>query len=423
VSIWEIRAALGDSATTPCYVETVGQEGYRFLVGGEPAMPPPLKTGPIVGRQREVAILEQWFQRAASGHPQIGFVNGEVGIGKTTVVDLFLDRLAAGGGMRVMRGQCVEQYGEGEPYLPLLGALGRFIWGYDGAPLIAALRRYAPMWLEQFPGLITDTELERLLRQVQRATPARMLREFGHALAVLAADTPLVLVLEDLHWSDSSTVDALAYLGQHLEPARLLVLGTYRPVDVMLRAHPLRRTVQELCGRGQASELHLEFLPAADVAAYVAGRCGGPVAPALAAFVHRRTDGNALFMVNVVEHLVQRGLLVQREGQWMLREGTAAEVARVPEGVRQLLMRRIEELTPEARQVLEVASIVGEAFAASAVTAGVQDTIKDVQAVCDALAAQHHFIEDIGLTAWPDGTRGGAIGFGMRSTNRSCTTD
>src|SRR4029453_16897842 len=101
---------------------------------------------------------------------------------------------------------------------------------------------------------------------------------------VLAADTPLVLVLEDLHWSDSSTVDALAYLGHQLEPAQLLMLGTYRPVDAMLRAHPLRRTVQELCGRGQALELHLEFLPAADVSAYVAGRCGGPGAPAPAGF-------------------------------------------------------------------------------------------------------------------------------------------
>ena len=171
VSIREIRAALGDSATTPHYVETVGQEGYRFLVGGEPALPPPLKTGPMVGRQREVAILEQWFQRAASGHPQIGFVSGEVGVGKTTVVDLFLDRLTAGGGARITRGQCVEHYGMGEPYLALLGALERFGHGLHGAPLIAVLRRRAPMWLAQFPGLVSDTELERLQRQVHGATP------------------------------------------------------------------------------------------------------------------------------------------------------------------------------------------------------------------------------------------------------------
>jgi predicted ATPase len=411
VSIREIRAALGDSATTPHYIETVGQEGYRFLMGGEPAIPSPLRAGPTVGRQREVAILEQWFQRAANGYLQLGFVSGEVGIGKTTVLDLFLTRLTAGDGVRIARGQCVEQYGVGEPYLPLLGALERFGQGPDGARMISVLRRYAPMWLAQLPGMVSDTDLERLQRQMQGATPARMLRELSHALAVLAVDTPLVLVLEDLHWSDSSTVDVLAYLGQQLEPTRLLVLGTYRPVDAMLRAHPLRRTVQELCGRAQATELRLEFLPARDVAAYVAGRCGGPVAPALAAFVHQRTDGNALFMVNVVEHLVQQGLIVQRESQWTLREGAAAEVAEVPEGVRQLLVRRIEELAPEARQVLEAASVVGEAFAVGDVAAGVQRAVEDVQAVCDALAAQHHFIEDTGVTVWPDGTRGGSYRF------------
>jgi predicted ATPase len=411
VSIREIRAALDDSVATPHYVETVGQEGYRFLMGGESVTPPPLKTGPIVGRQREVAILEQWFQRAASGQPQLGFVSGEVGIGKTMVVNLFLARLAAGSVVRIARGQCVEHYGVGESYQPLLGALERFGHGPDGAPMIGVLRRYAPMWLAQLPGIMNEVELERLQRQVYGATPARMLRELGHALAVLAADTPLVLVLEDLHWSDSSTVDVLAYLGQQLEPARLLVLGTYRPVDAMLRAHPLRRTVQELCGRGQARELSLELLPAEDVAAYVAGRCGGPVAPALAAFVHQRTDGNALFMVNVVEHLVQQDLVVQREGQWTLRQGAGAAVAKVPEGVQQLLVRRIEELAPETRQVLEAASVVGEAFAAPAVAAGVQSAVEDVQAVCDALAAQHHFIEDTGVTVWPDGTRGGSYRF------------
>ena len=107
----------------------------------------------------------------------------------------------------------------------------------------------ALMWLAhsgQCPTLSWSTAAPGTWGDVRAA-----LRELGHALAMLAADTTLVLVLEDLHWSDSPTVDALTYLGHQLEPARLLVLGTYRPVDAMLRAHPLRRTVQELCGRGR----------------------------------------------------------------------------------------------------------------------------------------------------------------------------
>ena len=96
------------------------------------------------------------------------------------------------------------------------------------------------------------------------------------------------------------------------------------------------------------------------MAAYVAGRLGGPVAAPLAAYVHERTDGNALFMVNIVDHLVQQRFVVRRAGQWALQEGAEAKVASLPEGLRQLLIRRLEALAPETRLVLEAASVVGE---------------------------------------------------------------
>jgi len=411
VSITEIRAALGDSATAPRYVETVGQQGYRFLAWGDMDRPPPLTTGPIVGRQHDVALLEQWLQDAAGGSRRLGFVSGDVGLGKTTVVDLLLVHLAARSEMRSARGQCVEHYGVGEPYLALLEAVGQLCRGPGGQETLAVLRRYAPMWLVQFPELVSELELERLQRQVHGATPARMLRVLSQALEVLTTDTPLVLVLEDLHWSDPSTVECLAYLAQRREPARLLVLGTYRPAEAVIRAHPLRRTVQELCGRGQAVELCLERLRAEDVAAYVAGRLAGPVAAPLAAFVHARTDGHALFMTNIVEHLVHQGLVVRRKGQWTLRDGSEACTASLPEGLRQLLVRRLEELPPEAQQVLETASVVGDEFAVAAVAAGAQCTVEEVEAVCEGVAAHHHLIDDTGLAAWPDGTRGGRYRF------------
>ncbi|MGH8063693.1 MAG: ATP-binding protein, partial [Candidatus Entotheonellia bacterium] len=259
--------------------------------------------------------------------------------------------------------------------------------------------------------LLSETELERLQRQVQGATPSRMLRELAEALEVLTAESPLVLVLEDLHWSDHATVEVLAYLAQRRAPARLLVLGTYRPVETVIRTHPLRRTVQELCGRGQAVELRLDLLPAEEVAAYVAGRLGGPVADTLAAFVHERTEGNALFMVNIVAHLVQQRLVVRRAGQWMLRAGAEAILASLPEGLRQFLMRRIEDLPPEVRRVLDAASVMGEEFAVAAVAAGAECRVADVEARCEALAAQHHFLDDTGLTVWPDGISGGSYRF------------
>ena len=408
VSVHEIRQALGDAAAAPRYLETVGRQGYRFLVGRDLEGPPPLAAGPLVGRQGDVAALEAWYQQAAHGTRQLVFISGEAGVGKTTVVEMFLSRLGAGRETWTARGQCVEHYGEGEPYLPFLEALGHL--GHEPT-VLAVLRRYAPLWLAQLPGLVSESELERLQGRLHGTTPARMLRELAEALEVLTTDRVLVLVLEDVQWSDRATVEALAYLAQRRELARLLVLGTYRPVEVLLQGHPLRGLVQELCGRGQGRELRLEFLTAEDVAAYVVGRLGGPVATPLTALVAARTDGNALFMVNVVEHLVQQGLVVRQEGQWTLREGAEAPGASLPEGLRELLLRRIEALAPEARRVLEAASVVGEVFAVAAVAAGVQGSIEDVEAVCDGLAAQRHFLDDTGWTVWPDGTHSGSYRF------------
>jgi predicted ATPase len=409
VCVREIRAALSDTASAPQYIQTVGQEGYRFLSSGDPENSLLLTPGPLVGRQHEVEGLEGWFQRAASGQRQLGFVSGEAGVGKTTVVDLLLGRLADMSGIRVGRGQCVEHYGEGEPYLPWLEALRRLARSPGGTEVLAAMRRHAPMWLVQLPGMVSELELERLQRQVQGATPARMVRELVEVLDVLAAEAPLVLVLEDLQWSDRSSLECLASLAQRREPACLLVLGTYRQAEVVIRRHPLRGIVQELCGQKKAVELRLEVLPAEDVAAYVAGRLGGPVAAALAAFIYQCTDGNGLFMVNMLEHLVQTGVVVQRAGEWTLREG--AEQASVPEGLRQLLVRRVESLKPEARRVLEVASAVGEVFTAAMVAAGGQGSVERIEEVCEGLAAPHYFLVDTGLTTWPDGTITGSYRF------------
>ena len=410
-SVHEIRRALGDVAAAPRYLETVGRQGYQFLLGEATEVPSLPTMGPIVGREGDVEVLAQWFLRAEQGARQCVLLSGEAGIGKTTVVDILLERLGAESGVQMARGQCTEHYGEGEPYLPILEALGQLCRGPCYSEVLAVLRRYAPLWLIQLLGVISEAELEHLQRQVQGATAVRMLRELAEALDILSADVPLLLVLEDLQWSDRSTVEALAYLAQRREPARLLVLGTYRPVDVMIRSHPLRGMAQELCGRGQAVDVPLELFPAEAVTAYVSGRLGGPVAASLDELIFERTEGNALFLVNIVEHLVQQGLIVRRQGAWTLRAGTEAQVASMPEGLRQLLLRRIQELPAESRRVLEVASVVGQEFTVAAVAAGVQSSVEGVEEVCEGLAAQHHFIDDAGVTVWPDGTRGGHYRF------------
>jgi predicted ATPase len=236
-----------------------------------------------------------------------------------------------------------------------------------------------------------------------------MLRELADVLDVLTAETPLVLVLEDLHWSDRPTIECLNYVVQRRTSARLLVLGTYRPVEAAIQRHPLRPVVRELCGRGQAVELRLELLTRADVTGYLTGRLGGS-AP-LAAVVYARTEGLALFLVNIVEHLVSQGLVVRRDGQWTLPDGAGAQGASLPEGLRQLLVRRLEDLPSEARRVLEAASVAGEQFTVAAVAAGARRPVEAVEAACEGLAAQGRFLDDVGLRAWPDGTSGGRYQF------------
>ena len=116
----------------------------------------------------------------------------------------------------------------------MLQALQQLCRAPDGDQVVAILRRYAPLWLVQLSGVIEADELEKLQRQVQGSSPQRMLREFADAIKELAAETPVILFLDDLQWSDAATVEFLAYLAQRREPTRLLVIGTYRPADTIL---------------------------------------------------------------------------------------------------------------------------------------------------------------------------------------------
>ena len=150
------------------------------------------------------------------------------------------------------------------------------------------------------PSLLPPEERATLRQQVSGATRERMLREMAEAIEAITAEQPLILVLEDLHWSDFSTVDLVAYLARRRDPARLMVIGTYRPVEMILGDHPLKAVKRELQAHGLSRELPLEYLTAEAVAQYLAVRFPGHQLPKrLAQLVHRRSEGNPLFMVNL----------------------------------------------------------------------------------------------------------------------------
>ena len=144
------------------------------------------------------------------------------------------------GTARLGRGQCVEQYGGGEPYMPVFEALGRLSRDLGGERVIELLNRFAPTWLSQMPELLGSEERVRLQGQNQGVTQQRMLREMAQALEALTAEAPLVLLLEDLHWSDFSSLELISAVARRSDPARLLIVGTYRPMEMLADDHPLR---------------------------------------------------------------------------------------------------------------------------------------------------------------------------------------
>ena len=312
---------------------------------------------------------------------------------------------------RVARGQCLEQYAAGEAYLPLHDALRQLCQGPERAEVLTVLRRYAPAWLAQQPALLPEAEWTELQEVLRGVTQERLLREIAEAIEALAVGRPLVLVLEDLHWSDASTIELVARLAQRREDARLVIVGTYRPTDLIVHEHSLHDVKRELSAKGLCSELPLELLSAVEVAEYLGERMDDEMAVTLGREVHGRTEGNPLFMTSVVQELLAEGVVADEDGVWQLRQPAAAAAVAIPGGVRGLIEKQFARLRSEHQAVLEVASLTGGEFAAAAVAAGAQEDIDAVDELCEELAAQRQFVEEIGVAEWPDGTTSGRYRF------------
>jgi DNA-binding winged helix-turn-helix (wHTH) protein/predicted ATPase len=421
VAIRQLRRVLGDQTRPPQVIETVHGRGYRFIAPvrplvapGEPETEGAPRRGPaamfrrppyFVGRDAALAQLVQWWTTARQGTRQVGIIAGEPGIGKTALVHTFVAQVAATEDVWVGHGQCLDHYGAGEAYLPLLEALGRLGRGPEGERLVTVLRQYAPSWLVQMPGLVPPEAWERLQRTAGVATQPRMLRELTEALDVLTTVRPVVLVLEDLHWSDGATLAWLAYVARRPDPARFLLLGTYRPVDAIVRTHPIRTMITELTQHQQGAELPLDYLSAGDVAVYCARRLrGAPLAAAVAPALHQRTRGHPLLLVTLVDELHRQGLLHAEAGGGDVAPAVETIRSAVPESVRQIIEQHLHHVHPDDQGLLEAASLAGRTFSAAAVAAAVNQATEAIEARLAVLAHHGPCIQAGGVVAWPDGT-------------------
>jgi DNA-binding winged helix-turn-helix (wHTH) protein/predicted ATPase len=419
VAIREIREALSDDAKMPLFIETAHRRGYRFIgrLGAGAAAAAPARTDErheipraFVGRDQALQRLGQRLEHVRGGSRRVVFVTGEAGIGKTTLLDAFAAGVARTGGLRICSGQCLEQYGMSEAYLPVLDAIGQLC--REDARAVDVLRAHAPMWLMQMPSLVSSADREALGREASGATPERMLREMGDALEALAADAPLVLVLEDLHWSDFSTLDLISYVARRRGPARLMLLATYRPAELVASGHPLKTVKQDLLARQQCEELALEYLTSDAVAQHLAARFPGHRFPGeLAALIHERTEGSPLFMVSTIEHLIAERLIEPRDDGWRLTAALDAVKVGVPDSIRQLIETQIDRLDARDRRILEAASVAGAEFHALAVSAALDEPVTEIEARCEELGRRHQFIRECGVHVLPTGEAVSRHGF------------
>ena len=423
-SIRQVREALGDDATSPIYIATSHRRGYRFIGHFSQAAASPVASpvspsvlgfpkglhdaAPVaprlLGRNAELAAMRGWLERAWRGERQIAFITGEAGIGKTTLVNALVEHVVSLPRVHIVRGQCLQHYGHAEAYLPVLDGLSQCCRGPDGTRVIDLLRQYAPAWLPQLGTLFSPADREQPPPSFQGSTRERMLREMAEAFEAIAADALLVVVLEDLQWSDYSTLDLIAYLARRRNPARFVLVGTYRPVDVIVGEHPLKDVKRELQVHGDCDELPLRCLPEEVVVEYLAARFPSHQFPGkLTRMIHRRTEGNPLFMVNVVEHLIDEEAIVELDGRWQVRGELTEVESGIPENVRQVIESQIERLSDDERSVLDAASVVGMECSSTAIAAALDSTSEWVEPICEALVNRHRFLTPARLVELPDG--------------------
>ncbi|MGH9605742.1 MAG: AAA family ATPase [Terracidiphilus sp.] len=428
----ELRKALGDDAVKPRFIQTLPKRGYCFVAAvkevaaaaggawsaeGEPA------AAHIVDRLDEMALLKAQAVLAMRGQRRVVFVTGEPGIGKTTLVDAFCAQ-AALLPATVVRGQCVQGVGRAEEYYPVKEALAELCASAEGEAARRALATMAPGWLpEQGRGQsreqsrIQGREQNREQGRAQGREPTapansvageRMPGDLCGVLEQLAAAKLLIFVFDDLHWADESTLNLISALARRRAPAKLMVLAAYRPRD-QETGHPLKELKQDLLTHRLCAELALAPLERRAMSQLLSRELGQETLPeGLVEFVHARSEGNPLFAIAILEHLIAERTLARGDGDaaaaWEQAGPFPDPETGVPGELAQLIELEIERLAAADQRMLEAASLIEVAFPAWAVAAALQKDATEVEEGCDALARRVYFLHRCGREELPDGS-------------------
>ena len=320
----------------------------------------------FVGRDHELERLGQLWKEATAGEGglRVALLAGEPGVGKTRLAAELAQR-AHDEGAAALAGRCDEDLGV--PYQPFVEALRHFA---DHVPVLSGrlgryggeLARLVPELSERVPGLPTP------LRSDPETERYRLFEAVAGWLAVASKDEPLLLVLDDLQWAAKPTLLLLRHVVR-AGRGRVLILGTYRDSE-LVHDHPLLEVVADLRRQGGVERLSLSGLDGVGVAAIVeqaSGRALDESGAALARAVYEETEGNPFFVREILRHLAETGAVERSEGRWATR--LPVEELGIPEGVRDVVGRRLSRLSENANQALRVGAVVGAEFELAVVQA------------------------------------------------------
>jgi hypothetical protein len=320
----------------------------------------PLYRRVFVGREPELKQLQLAFDGAISGQGALMMVMGEPGIGKTALCEQLSTYVTLRGG-RTLVGHCYEKGSLSLPYLAFVEALRSYVLSRE----VRDLREELGSGAADVARIISEIRERLKVRPRPQKDPEeeryRLLQAVSEFLSNAASVQPMLVVLEDLHDADKGTLDMLIHVSRNLAGARLLIVGTYRDVEVD-RSHPLSAVLAELRRVSSYGRVLLRGLNADEVRRMLESISRQSVPWGLAESIHRQTEGNPLFVQEVIRYLTEEGLLTRKEGRWRLTRDTPLEMS-IPEGLRDVIGKRLSLLSPECNQLLSVASIIGREFA------------------------------------------------------------
>jgi len=268
------------------------------------------------------------------------------------------------------------------------------------------MKLIAPTWYVQLaPVAADDSSAARLLGDVRVASQEHMKWELGALLLELSRLRPMILFFDDLHWSDVSTIDLVAYVAGRLEAMRVLIVAAYRSSELLLSKHPFLQVKLDLQARGVCREIPLQFLSREDTERYLALEFPENRFPAeFTALIHTKTEGNPLFMADLARYLRDRKVIAEEQGRWVLAKSVPNIEHELPESVRSMIQRKIEQLSEADRRLLVGASVQGYEFDSAAVAKALAMDVAEVEERLEVLDRVNAFVRFVDEEEFPDRT-------------------